>query len=93
MARRDVPLEVGVREFRDNLREWLDAVSDGHPVTITERGRPVARLSAVDATSMLERLIAEGAYTPAKAPRRRSRTYPKVKPRAPVSDLVAEQRR
>lgn len=86
-------MEVGVRELRNQLRRWLDAIEQGDEITITERGRPVARLIGVSGPSMRERLIAEGVITPAKRPRRRSRDYRKVKARGTVSDLIAEQRR
>lgn len=86
-------MEVGVRELRDQLRRWLDVVEDGHEVTITERGKPVARLIGVSSPSQLERLIADGVVTPAKRGRRPDRSHRKVKARGMVSDLVAGQRR
>lgn len=86
-------MEVGVRELRDQLRRWLDVVEDGHEVTITERGKPVARLIGVSSPSQLERLIADGVVTPAKRGRRLDRGHRKVKARGTVSDLVAGQRR
>ncbi len=36
--------EAGVREARQNLTALIEAVHMGHEVTITDRGRPVARL-------------------------------------------------
>jgi prevent-host-death family protein len=86
-------LEVGVRELRSRLRAVLDIVEDGGEVTITERGKPVARLVGVSGPSMRERLIAEGVITPAKRPKRPSSEYPRVKIRGSLSDLVLEQRR
>lgn len=35
---------VGVRELRQNLSKYLDRVKDGEALTVTERGREVARL-------------------------------------------------
>ena len=35
---------VGVREFRANLRAYLDRVEAGEELVVTERGRPVARV-------------------------------------------------
>jgi len=86
-------LEVGVRELRDRLRRWLDAVERGEEVTITERGRPIARLIGVSSPPLLDRLIADGVVTPAKRPRRPDRVHRRVRTRGTVSDLVAEQRR
>ncbi len=56
-------MDVGVRELRDGLRRWLDAVKRGEEVTITERGMPIARLIGVSSPPSLERLIAEGIVT------------------------------
>lgn len=36
--------EAGIREARQNLTALIDEVRKGHEVTITDRGRPVARL-------------------------------------------------
>lgn len=86
-------MEVGIRELRDQLRRWLDAVGSGAEVTVTERGRPIARLIGVSSPPALDRLIAQGVVTAAKRPRRRDHVHPKVRSAGPVSDLVTEQRR
>jgi prevent-host-death family protein len=36
--------EAGIREARQNLTALIDEVRKGHEVTITDRGKPVARL-------------------------------------------------
>ena len=41
-----VIVTVGVREFRENLRAYLDRVKAGDVVVVTERGKPVARVTA-----------------------------------------------
>ena len=38
---------VGVRELRQNLSRYLDAVKAGEDLVVTEHGRPVARLVPV----------------------------------------------
>ena len=38
--------EAGVREARQNLSALIEEVRKGHEVTITDRGKPVARLVA-----------------------------------------------
>jgi prevent-host-death family protein len=38
--------EAGIREARQNLTALIEDVRKGHEVTITDRGRPVARLVA-----------------------------------------------
>ncbi|MCA1699357.1 MAG: type II toxin-antitoxin system prevent-host-death family antitoxin [Actinobacteria bacterium] len=83
--------EVGVRELHDRLSEHLDRVEQGAEVVVTRRGRPIARLSAVDGQDPLEELVRRGLITPPRGPRRARRA--RVKARDSVSDLVAEQRR
>ena len=82
---------VGVRELRDGLSRYLAEVRAGRTITVTDHGRPVARIVPVDESSPLERLIAEGLVQPA---RQRERSAPRpVEASGTVSDLVAEQRR
>lgn len=56
---------VGLRELRLNAGEVLRRVKEGHAVEVTERGHPVARLVPLTYSSVLERMIAEGAAWPA----------------------------
>ncbi|HCX84672.1 MAG TPA: prevent-host-death protein [Micrococcales bacterium] len=83
--------EVGVRELRDGLSRHLAAVRDGHTITVTDHGRPVARLVPIAAPTALERLIAEGRVT--RARRTRHDLPQPVVTAGTVSDLVDEQRR
>jgi prevent-host-death family protein len=83
--------EVGVRELHDRLSEHLERVERGGEVVVTRRGRPIARLSALESEEPLEDLVRRGLITlPARA---RSSRRARVKARGSVSDLVAEQRR
>ena len=84
---------VGIRDLKNNLSKYIDHVRAGDEILVTDRGRPVARLSAVDSpTDQLAELVAAGVVRP---PTRTSRHRPRVriKAKGPVSDLVAEQRR
>jgi prevent-host-death family protein len=87
-------VEVGVRDLKNNLSRYLGRVQQGEEeVIVTDRGRPVARLSALDQPiDRLGALIASGAV---RAPRTtvRSRPARRVKAKGSVSDLVAQQRR
>jgi prevent-host-death family protein len=86
--------QVGVRQFRDELRKWLDLVKKGEDVVITERGLPVARLIGANAKEPLQRLIDAGIVTPAQEPKRPARELPRVTGvKGSISDLVKEQRR
>jgi prevent-host-death family protein len=85
--------EVGVRELKNQLSRYLARVQAGEEVVVTERGRPIARLVAIDQpTDRLADLVASGLVRP---PQRTTRHRPtkRITPTAPVSDLVASQRR
>jgi prevent-host-death family protein len=88
---RDV--DVSVTNLRAHLSDWLDRARAGGEVVITDRGIPVARLTAVDSTGALERLTAEGVIGKATAPRPVASGRPRPRPRRPVSDRVSDQRR
>jgi prevent-host-death family protein len=84
---------VGIRDLKNNLSKYIDRVRSGEELVVTDRGRPVARLSAVDSsTDRLAELVAAGVV---RAPTRRSRHRPRgrIEAKGSVSDLVAEQRR
>jgi antitoxin (DNA-binding transcriptional repressor) of toxin-antitoxin stability system len=81
-----------VRELRGRLSEYLTRVRHGQEVVITDRGTAVARIVPMTGGRTLDRAVADGLVTPAPQPARR-RPARRTRSRAPVSDLVAEQRR
>jgi prevent-host-death family protein len=83
--------EVGVRELHDQLSRYVRHAASGGEVVVTMRGRPVARLTPMIADDPLGELRERGLVEEPRSewrPRRRRPT-----PTAPVSDLVAGQRR
>lgn len=84
-------MDIGVRELRDGLSRHLASVRDGHTITVTDHGRPVARIVPAGAPTNLEQLIAEGKVTPARE-RKHGRPEP-IKTAGAVSDLIDQQRR
>lgn len=85
--------EVGIRDLKNNLSKYIERVRAGEEVIVTDRGRPVARLSVVDeSTDRLADLVAAGVVRP---PSRKTRRRPRrrIETEGSVSDLVAEQRR
>ena len=81
---------VGVRELRDGLSRYLAEVRTGQTVTVTDHGKPIARIVPVDRPTALERLVADGVVQP---PTRRKGPLPEpVQIQGTVSDLVGEQR-
>ncbi len=85
-------MEAGVRELRDHLSRYLAAVRDGAEVVVTDHGKAFARLIPLAGPRAIDRLIADGVVTAASVPRRPLATA-EVTGTAPVSDLLAEQRR
>ncbi len=85
-------VEVGVRELKNHLSRYLGRVRDGEEVVVTDHGRPVARLVAIDASSdRLNDLVRSGLVRPARSARG---PLPRpVRSSGTVSDAVADQRR
>jgi prevent-host-death family protein len=82
---------VGIKELRDGLSRYLAEVRNGRTITVTDHGRPVARIIPAEGPTPLERLMAEGIVQPAQE---RTRSAPaRVKASGPVTELVDEQRR
>jgi prevent-host-death family protein len=83
---------AGVREVKNHLSAYLDRVRDGEEIIITDRGRPIARLTTLEPdTDRLQALIDQGAVRPPSAPR--SLPVKRVSIKGSISDLVADQRR
>lgn len=82
-----------MRELKNHLSRYLRRVQEGEDVIVTERGKPIARLSSIDHPSdRLAALIASGAVRPPRRPTRQ-RPAQRIKAAQSVSDLVVEQRR
>lgn len=61
--------EVGIRALKQNASEVVARAASGEEITVTNRGRPVARLvphARKPHQSRLEELIARGDATPAR---------------------------
>jgi prevent-host-death family protein len=87
-----VAVEVGVREFRARLSDWLERAANGEEIIVTERGRPRARLTGVGQQSTCERLIAKGVITPAQKPKG-STPLPKPIPiKGSIDDILRDSR-
>ncbi len=83
---------AGVREVKNHLSAYLNRVRDGEEIVITDRGRPVARLTSLDPdVDRLQVLIDQGII---KAPTA-SRSLParRVRLRGSIAELVDDERR
>ncbi len=90
-------VKVGVRELRENLRSWLERVKAGDQIVITDRGKPVARVTSAEPLSRLEELIELGIVRPPLRPKRHRidvSSLPTLEGPGPtLSEIVIEQRR
>jgi prevent-host-death family protein len=84
-------MDIGIRELRDGLSRHLAQVREGHTITVTDHGKPIARIVPVDGPTRLQQLIAEGKVRPLLRPKRPARIPTEAG--GIVSDLVEEQRR
>jgi prevent-host-death family protein len=80
--------EVGIRALKQNASAVVAQAAAGSTVTITEHGRPVARLVPIPTTE-LEGLTEAGQARPA---RRRMRDLPAPTKGPALSEILREQR-
>jgi prevent-host-death family protein len=85
--------EVGVRELHDQLSRYVRHAAEGGEVVVTMRGQRVARLSPLEVGDPLADLRARGLVQEPARPKRKVSGRKRLASSAPVSDLVAEQRR
>ncbi len=82
--------DVGVRELKQRLSEYLDRAEQGELVRVTDRGRPKALLGPLPGRANVEAGISQGWIRPGSAsglgPVRR------VKGRGRVLDALGEDR-
>lgn len=55
---------VGIRELKNGTSEIIDRVEAGEPITVTRRGKPVARIVSTATPPHLAAMIAWGSVRP-----------------------------
>ena len=91
-ATKDQTAGVGVRDFRDHLSRHLETIKNGGEITVTEHGRPVARVVPYEEPTRIERMIAEGKISLPTKPKSPP-PEPIPNPGKPLSEIVIEMRR
>ena len=83
-------MNVGIRESKEHLSEYIGKAAAGEQILVTDRGRPIAKLEGLGGASMVEEGMAEGWITPPA----RSRLTPAVYSEAflRTMDVVDEDR-
>jgi prevent-host-death family protein len=82
--------DVGVRELKARLSEYLDRAARGEIIRVTERGQPKAILGPLPGENRLDEGIAEGWVRPAKG--RPTGPWRRFRPRRSAAELLAEDR-
>lgn len=85
-------MDVGVRELKARLSEFLDRASEGELIRVTERGKPKALLGPLPGADNLERGIREGWITPAKRRGPKPKTWKRFKAKRTLAEILAEDR-
>lgn len=84
---------IGVRELRQNASKYLARVEAGEELSVTLRGRLVARLVPVTASDRIrDNLIAHGSLRPARRPGGLASIDTESLPRRDLSAILAEVR-
>ncbi len=83
-------MNVGIRELKAHLSEYVGKAAEGENIIVTDRGKPVAQLIGLSGGSMLERGIKQGWITPPS----RNRLVPPKRFTAPLttSEVLDEDR-
>jgi prevent-host-death family protein len=85
-------MDVGVRELKAKLSEYLDRAAAGEMIRVTDRGKPKALLGPLPGEDRIDQGIREGWITPA----RRRGPWPAVHKRfkfsRSVDEVLAEDR-
>ncbi len=82
---------VGIRDLRDNLSRHLETVKEGAEITVTEHGRPVARIVPFKEPTRFEQMVADGRITLPSEPKGPP-PEPAPNPGKPLSEIVIEMR-
>ena len=88
-------MDVQITDLRARLADYIERVRKGEELVVVQHGFPVARISGIGSTPVIERLTRDGVIRrPANPVKITAAGRKRVKPSAgpPVSDWIAEQR-
>ena len=83
-------MEIGIRELKARLSEFVERAASGETISVTDRGRPKAVLGPLPGQGRVEQGIAEGWIRPGdgSAPA----AVRRVRGRMTILDALAEDR-
>ena len=82
--------DVGIRELKQHLAEYLDRAARGELVRVTDRGQPKAMLGPLPGRARIEEGVAEGWIVAGSG--KSLRDVRRWRARAPVLDALSEDR-
>lgn len=83
-------MDVGIRELKRRLSEYLDRAARGEQIRVTDRGRPKAMLGPLPGRLRIEEGVEEGWVRPgADEPPEPVRRFPASRR---IADILAEDR-
>ncbi len=85
-------MDVGVRELKQHLSEYLDRARRGEVIRVTDRGVPKAVLGPLPGRLRIEDGIAEGWIRPARGAPRPSSEITPVRLDRPSAEIIDEGR-
>ena len=85
-------MDVGVRELKQRLSEYLDRAARGERIIVTDRGRPKAMLGPLAGGDHIARGIDEGWITPPAETGPPPPRPHRVRTEATIAEMLAEDR-
>jgi prevent-host-death family protein len=89
-------MNIGLREANQRFSKVIKVVRSGEEVTLTERGRPIARIIPIpsheDTETAIQRLVAVGLLRPATKPWRMPHFTPRQLHGPSLSQTIREER-
>ena len=85
-------MDVGVRELKQRLSEYLERAARGEAIRVTDRGVPKAILGPVPGVVRLEQGLAEGWITAPQSMAAPATRVRRARARIRIDDALAEDR-
>lgn len=85
-------MEVGIKQLRDHLSRHLEEVRRGASITVTDHGKPVARLVPLDEDPRIAQMIRDGTLIPPRAPKQERRDLGIQVPTEVIDRILREMR-
>ena len=84
-------MDIGIRELKAKLSEYLDRAERGEIIRVTDRGKPKAIIGPLPGRLRIDQGIAEGWITPPRSDAPPSTGAP-FKARTSIADALREDR-